>query len=92
MDVLYLVNPGDYRICNTIHARWPALSIITNDLPEEEQRQMLKDGVITATITQEPEMQGRKALELLFQYLAFDQKPEKDRYETKLDILLDVNC
>ena len=93
VDILYLVNPEDYRICYEI-SRNPIrnrIKIITNDLVTEEQREMVRKGDIAVTICQEPEKQGRKALEILFNYLALGIKPESDWYQTELSIQIGQN-
>lgn len=60
INILYLVNPGDYSICQAIRKASTGrdIKIISNDLVEK-QRQMVKDGVIAATICQEPENRER---------------------------------
>lgn len=87
LDVIYLINPGDYRVCRTIreHTKNPDLRIITNDLTDTQRRYM-QEGLITATICQEPERQGALPLEILFQYLANGLLPEKRNYPTDLSI------
>ena len=67
------------------------MTVITNDLVTAEQMQMLRDGRITATITQEPEKQGKKPLEILFRYLTMDRKPEHDWIKTRLSITIRQN-
>lgn len=93
IDVLYLVNPGNYDICDyvceTMGERKPR--IITNDLVSERQKEMIRSGRIAATIDQEPEVQGRKSLEILFEYLAFGKRPEKEKFYTELSILIRQN-
>ncbi len=84
LDVIYLVNPGDSSACKIIKesARNPDIRIITNDL-DDRQVQLLRDGVISATICQEPERQGSLPLEILYQYLVYKTAPaEKNRYTT----------
>ena len=87
VNVVYVVNPGNYRICEAICEldKEHKIHIITNDLVEG-QREMLMDGVISATICQEPEQQGAQPLEILFKYLAYDIAPESREQFTKLSI------
>lgn len=87
------MNPSDYSLCDVIHeaAGNRKMTVITNDLVTEEQMQMLRDGRITATITQEPEKQGKKPLEILFRYLTMDRKPEHDWIKTRLSITIRQN-
>lgn len=93
INVVYLMNPSDYRICESVHrlAERRQLFVITNDLASEEQRKMITDGWITATIDQEPAKQGKRPLEILFRYLTMDRKPEKDWEKTKLSIIIRQN-
>lgn len=93
IDVVYLMNPSDYRICDELHRAAGArhLAVITNDVASEEQKKMLLDGRITATIDQEPARQGKRPLELLFRYLTMDRKPEKEWEPTKLSIIIRQN-
>ncbi len=93
IDVLYLLNPSDYSICDIVQRVTgnKKLRVITNDLVTDLQRQMLQDGRITATIDQEPERQGKKPLAILFRYLAMDREPEQDWYETHLSVIVRQN-
>lgn len=87
VNIVYVVNPGNYGICEAV-ARADEkrqIHIITNDLVEE-QREMVRSGIISATICQEPEKQGAMPLELLFQYLAFGNVPEEKMCYTNLSI------
>jgi len=92
LDVIYLVNPGDYHVCRTIreNAVNPHLRIITNDLTAQ-QRPYMEDGLITATICQEPERQAANALELLFQYLVNGSLPKERNCYTNLSIHIRQN-
>ena len=93
IDAVYLMNPSDYSLCDVIHeaAGDRKMTVITNDLVTAEQMQMLRDGRITATITQEPEKQGKKPLEILFRYLTMDREPEHDWIKTRLSITIRQN-
>ena len=93
IDVLYLLNPSDYSICDIVKrvSTNKSLRVITNDLVTDLQRQMIQDGRITATIDQEPDVQGRKTLEILFRYLAMDREPEQDWYQTNLSVIIRQN-
>lgn len=92
ISAVYLVNPGNYDVCRIIRELDPEkkVSIITNDLvPMQEE--MLRSGIISATITQEPEKQGAMPLDALFRYLAFGELPENKVYYTQLDIRIASN-
>lgn len=92
LTAIYLVNPGDYSICNVIRKLDPErkIHIITNDLLDVT-RQMLRDGIISAVIDQEPSAQGSCPLDILYEYLAFGKKPQTDKIYTKLDVRLAAN-
>lgn len=62
------------------------LKIITYDLTEDT-RQYLKDGVILATICQDPYKQGYVGVELMGKYLLWNEWPEEERYLTDLSII-----
>ena len=81
ISVAYVVNPLDYKICALLHKAFEKhqIRIITNDLADT-QRKMVRDGVISATICQEPEKQGAYPLDILFQYLANGTVPERKIY------------
>ncbi len=92
LDVVYLVNPGDYQACRMIREveDRPALKIITNDLTRQV-RQMVQEGLVSAVICQEPERQGAQPLELLFQYLAHGEISEQKEHFTALSIHIAQN-
>lgn len=92
VNVMYVVNPGDYSICRLIHDIRRDIAIITNDLIDEHQRQMIQSGEIAATICQQPEVQGAKSLEILFRHLAFGEKPQSDWFRTRLSIIIAQNA
>jgi DNA-binding LacI/PurR family transcriptional regulator len=92
VNIVYVINPRDYGICKAI-AKADAkhqIRIITNDLVTE-QRQMIEEGIISATICQEPEVQGGDSLEILFRYLAFDETPKQRNCYTNLSIHIAQN-
>lgn len=53
--------------------------------------QLVQDEEITCTIGSELREQGRLSMRLLFEYLIYDRKPEKDTYYTKNEILIREN-
>lgn len=57
----------------------------------EKTEQMLRKGVITATITQQPEIQGAMPLDILLEYLGAGTVPEKEFYYTELGIKVAEN-
>lgn len=92
MNVAYIVNPADYGICEAIRKADTKhrVKIITNDLVGR-QKEMVENGIISATICQEPEKQGDKPLDILFKYLAYGTKPKNKNFYTKLSIHIAQN-
>ncbi len=80
IDVIYLVNPGDYSVCRAMikSSSGRRIPVITNDMSTDEQAQMIRKGEITAAVCQNPGYQGTKPLELMFHYLALEEEPEKE--------------
>ena len=87
VNMVYVVNPADYGICEAICRadRERRVQIVTNDVTPA-QAQMMQEGMIAATVCQEPERQGTRSLELLFRYLAFGEKPARRDCFTALTI------
>lgn len=87
INAAYIANPADYDICRILHEHDPEgrIRIITNDLVGSQIR-MVRDETICATICQEPEKQGEKPLQILFQYLAYGVKPAQSVQYTNLSI------
>ncbi len=90
-NVVYVINPRDYDICRLIAAEdeQHRIRIITNDLVAV-QYEMFHKGMISATICQEPEKQGKFSLEILFNYLVYGIVPKKINY-TELSIHIEQN-
>lgn len=93
LSAIYIVNLGDYSVCQEAHsaAAGRRLSIITNDLVPA-QRQMLQEGIISATLGQQPEVQGALPLQMLYETLAFDDPPKSGRRFTGLNIYISQNA
>lgn len=92
LSAVYIVNLGDYSVCQVAHdaAEGRRLNIITNDLVPA-QRRMLNDGVIAATLGQQPEIQGAKSLQVLYENLIFGITPACDKCFTELHIYISQN-
>ncbi len=90
INVLYAVDPGDYSACEIARriVKDRKIYIITNDLVAGQDI-MLKKGVITATITQQPEVQGTESLQMIYDYLALGIKPADKIHYTDLNIIID---
>lgn len=92
LGAVYVVNLGDYSVCQIAHdaATGRTLNIITNDFVPT-QRRMLNDGVISATLGQQPEVQGASSLQTLYENLIFGLVPECDKCYTELNIYISQN-
>lgn len=92
LAALYLVNLGDFSVCRA--AREAAgdrpLVIITNDLIPA-QREMLREGVISATVSQQPDVQGSAPLQALYDLLVFGTQPASEHLYTDLLIYISQN-
>ena len=79
INALYFTAGGVYGGCKAVIAsgRHYDIRIITNDAVATT-REMIEQGVIAATICQEPEVQGSKPLDLLFNYLTTGELPKEE--------------
>ena len=66
------------------------MTIITYDAIPDTVR-LLREGVISATICQQPYVQGQLPLEILFAYLAAGEQPKQEFYHTTVDIRIREN-
>lgn len=87
LKALYIVNLGDFSVCRAVreHAGWRDLAVVTNDLVPV-QAEMLRNGTISATVTQQPDQQGALSLQVLYDFLVFGTPPQQSSLFTKLDI------
>lgn len=78
LDALFFSAAGVYGGCKAVLESNLHPKIITFD-EVPTTLEMLKKGVISATISQQPYRQGSKSLDILFEYLTSGVLPEKDR-------------
>jgi len=70
--------------------RSSSVKMVCNDfVPMTEE--FLEEGIIDATILQDPETQGRLPIDILFNLLFDKIQPEKDYYPTTIDIITKYN-
>ena len=86
---LYIVAGGVYGACRAVCAagRQDSVAVISHD-KAESTLQMLKDGILNATIGQEAERQGSEPLQILYDYLSSGTLPAQDVVHTCLDICI----
>lgn len=87
LTALYFTSAGVYGGCRAILASNDVkpLKVISFDAVPTT-KEMLTNGTISATICQQPEVQGSKSLSLLVDYLLTNKMPETDIYHTELSI------
>lgn len=81
LDALYFTAAGVYGGCRAVmdHHKERQIKIITFDAVETT-KQMVKNGVISATICQQPFQQGSRPVKLMFDYLSTGVSPEPLQY------------
>lgn len=87
INALYFAAGGVYGGCRAVSSLGleKKLKIIAYDKAETTE-QFLKSGILSAVICQQPRIQGKKPLDLLFTYLTTGEFPEKEHYYTAVDI------
>ncbi|HJA92802.1 MAG TPA: LacI family DNA-binding transcriptional regulator [Candidatus Eisenbergiella merdipullorum] len=91
LNALYFAAGGVYGGCRAVLASGRTdITIISCD-KVPTTREMLLNGVINATICQQPAVQGSLPLELLFTYLATGEKPAHEHNHTIIDIRIREN-
>lgn len=91
INALYFAAGGVYGGCRAVLAAGRKdITIISCD-KVSTTREMVLQGVIAATICQQPLIQGTKPLDLLFSCLTTGEKPEKEYHYTTVDIRIREN-
>lgn len=92
IDSLFLASAGVYGSCRAVKDMGLAkeLKIVSYDATEKTC-ELVREGVISATIAQQPIFQGSKPLEILVDYLGMDIKPDKEYYYTDIEIKISEN-
>jgi len=87
IDALFLASAGINGSCKAVCELGlkDKLSIVSYDATESTCR-LLNEGVISATIAQEPVKQGVMPLDLLLDYLCMGSVPEKELNYTEIEI------
>jgi len=92
INALYLTAAGVYGACRAVIElnRQSSLRIISFDcVPTTVE--MIKNGVIAATLGQQPRVQGSLPLDLLFNWVALGVKPASDKFYTEIEIKIKGN-
>lgn len=92
MNALYFTAAGVYGGCRAVldHHKEHILKIISFDAVETT-KQMLRDGIISATICQQPFQQGSRPVKLLFDYLSTGAYPADPLQYTEASIKIREN-
>lgn len=91
ITALYFTAGGVYGGCRAVqNAGRKDIRIISYD-KVPTTKELVEQGVISATICQQPFVQGSKPLELLFSYLTTGELPEKENNYTAVDIRIREN-
>ena len=89
INMILIVSSGIYGACKAIE-RLPVEKrpkvVCFNCVPTTKE--MLRAGIISATISPDPAYQGTKPLNLLFNLLCLNVKPEKEMYYADMDIVI----
>ncbi len=91
INALYFAAGGVYGGCRAVlsSGRKDMTIISCDKVPTT--RQLVLDGVISATICQQPAIQGSRPLELLFAYLTTGECPAQEYHYTTVDIRIREN-
>lgn len=90
LDAIFFSAAGVYGGCRAIQESGLHPKVITFDEVPTTIK-MLKKGIISATISQQPYRQGSKALDILFEYLTTGAVPEKEQNFVDLSIKIPEN-
>lgn len=86
LDGICFAGAGNEGGVTAIQEYGKKLKILTFDLTDVVKR-FLKEGIVSATICQEPYKQGYEGTEILAKYLLWNQKPAKKLNHTELSIV-----
>lgn len=92
VNALYFAAGGVYGGCKAVLAenRQNSMTIISHD-KVDTTRNFVKEGIISATICQQPFVQGSKSLDILFNYLTTGELPETALNYVAVDIRIAEN-
>lgn len=87
INALFFAAGGVYGGCRAIASLGLAgkLCVVAFDKAETTE-QFLRDGILSAVICQQPRIQGKKPLDLLFHYLTSGELPDREYHYTAVDI------
>lgn len=92
IDAIFIVAAGVYGVCRAImslHLEEKITVVSFDKIPSTIE--MMKTGLIKATICQQPFTQGNKSVHIAFDYLVSGIKPDKEQYIMKNEIKIQEN-
>ena len=92
INAIFFAASGAYGGCKAVLAanRQDNMKIVTFDKIEKTV-EMIKNGVISASICQNPRIQGSLPLQLLFEYLTTGEPPKKEYHYMEAEIRIKEN-
>lgn len=92
INALFFAAGGVYGGCRSVTTlgRDREIRIVAFD-KVPTTRELVENGIISATICQQPRLQGSKPLELLFTYLTTGELPDKEYHYVAVDIRIREN-
>ena len=93
INALYFVAGGVYGGCRSVKALGlqNKMRIVAYDMVPTT-KELLRQGIISAVICQQPKLQGSKPLALLFTYLTTGELPDREQHYVAVDIRIRENC
>lgn len=90
IDSLFLASAGVYGSCRAVKDMGKKLKIVSYDATEKTC-ELVNEGIISATIAQQPIIQGTKPLDILVDYLGMGIDPDREFYYTDIEIKIREN-
>lgn len=92
INALYFTAGGVYGGCRAVtdSGRSQSMTVISNDIVSTT-REYMENGLIAASICQQPYVQGYKPLTLLFSYLTTGEQPSTEYHYVEVDIRIRQN-
>ncbi|MCM1213480.1 MAG: LacI family DNA-binding transcriptional regulator [Lachnospiraceae bacterium] len=93
INALYFAAGGVYGGCRGVTAlgRQDRMRIVAYDLVPTT-RELIRKGIVSAVICQQPKVQGSRPLDLLFAYLTTGELPEREQNYVAVDIRIRENA
>ena len=94
INALYLASGGVYGACRAVKSFKSGanndIKIIAHDCIATTE-ELIEEGIITATVCQQPKIQGSLPLDLLFEYVGMDITPQDEINYTQIEIKIREN-